>query len=578
MTINYSATDTNVPARWTGLGRPLTAQEFNYDLYNLDSRVATLEGDVTVNVSISDITQPSASTLLVTMTDSTTRGPFSLPTATFRDRGAWAPTTAYLVNDTFIAPDGGLGRVTFDHTSASSFSWGANDGAGHDYYAKMLSAPGNALPSGGATAQILQKSSSADYAVTWGYKLPTGGAQYQVLTKNSATNQDASWGPVDALHVTFEASTASGLVSTNVAAALEELKADIAGGGIALSGLSDVNITEGSGINGYYLQYNSTTAKWVAAAAASNLSGLADVNITEGSGINGYFLQWNNATSKWIAAASSASLSGLSDVNVTEGAGIDGYFLKWSNATSKWVASTTALSGLSDVNVTEGAGIDGYFLKWSNATSKWVASLSGAVATALSGLSDVSVTEGSGINGYVLYWNNSASKWQAKATAASSGSGIQKGDGSGGFAAATAGTDYLAPPSGAALLKANSGGALANATAGTDYGRASIDQNSQSAAYTTVLSDAGKHIYHPSTDANARTFTIDSNANVAYPVGTAITFINETSQAVTIAITSDTLVLAGTGATGSRTLAQYGVATAVKVGSTRWYISGSGLT
>jgi hypothetical protein len=46
--------------------------------------------------------------------------------------------------------------------------------------------------------------------------------------------------------------------------------------------------------------------------------------------------------------------------------------------------------------------------------------------------------------------------------------GVTKGNGSV-LSAATAGTDYLAPPSGTALLKANSGGALANATAGTDY-------------------------------------------------------------------------------------------------------------
>jgi hypothetical protein len=46
--------------------------------------------------------------------------------------------------------------------------------------------------------------------------------------------------------------------------------------------------------------------------------------------------------------------------------------------------------------------------------------------------------------------------------------GITKGNGTA-LSAATAGTDYLAPPSGTALLKANSGGALANATAGTDY-------------------------------------------------------------------------------------------------------------
>lgn len=105
-----------------------------------------------------------------------------------------------------------------------------------------------------------------------------------------------------------------------------------------------------------------------------------------------------------------------------------------------------------------------------------------------------------------------------------------------------------------------------------------VFQNSQSAAYTLVLSDAGKHIYHPASDANARTFTIPANASVAYEIGTTITFINETSQVVTIAITTDTLVLASTGSTGSRSLAQYGVATAIKVTATRWIISGTGLT
>lgn len=104
-----------------------------------------------------------------------------------------------------------------------------------------------------------------------------------------------------------------------------------------------------------------------------------------------------------------------------------------------------------------------------------------------------------------------------------------------------------------------------------------IRQNSQSAAYTTVLTDGGKHILHPAADNNARTFTIDSNANVAYPIGTAITFINEINT-VTISITSDTMTLAGTGSTGNRTLAANGVATAIKTGTTSWWISGTGLT
>jgi hypothetical protein len=113
---------------------------------------------------------------------------------------------------------------------------------------------------------------------------------------------------------------------------------------------------------------------------------------------------------------------------------------------------------------------------------------------------------------------------------------------------------------------------------GTDaVGFRNTPVNSQSADYTLVLADSGKTILHPVSDDNARTFTIPANSSVAYPVGTAITFVNLINT-VTIAITSDTMYLAGDGATGSRTLAAYGVASAVKVASTTWIISGNGLT
>ena len=130
------------------------------------------------------------------------------------------------------------------------------------------------------------------------------------------------------------------------------------------------------------------------------------------------------------------------------------------------------------------------------------------------------------------------------------------------------------------VLGTPSSGTLSSCTVdGTDaVGFRNIPQNSQSAAYTLVLEDAGKHILHPSSDANARTFTIPANASVAYPIGTAISFVNMTSQVVTIAITSDTMNLSSAGSTGSRSLAQYGTATALKIGSTNWIISGSGLT
>lgn len=114
-------------------------------------------------------------------------------------------------------------------------------------------------------------------------------------------------------------------------------------------------------------------------------------------------------------------------------------------------------------------------------------------------------------------------------------------------------------------------------SASVNVGYLEIPQNAQTGSYTAVLADSGKHIYHDAGAATA-TYTINSNANVAYPVGTTLTFINYSTNNVTIAITTDTLVLSPGGSTGSRTLTQYGIATAIKITSTVWLISGTGLT
>lgn len=105
-----------------------------------------------------------------------------------------------------------------------------------------------------------------------------------------------------------------------------------------------------------------------------------------------------------------------------------------------------------------------------------------------------------------------------------------------------------------------------------------VPQNSQGASYNVLLADTGRHLYHAIGQA-AATYTIPTNANVPFSVGAAITFINFSANAVTVAVTStDTLYLSSAGTTGNRTLAQYGIATAVKITSTSWIISGSGLT
>ncbi len=116
-------------------------------------------------------------------------------------------------------------------------------------------------------------------------------------------------------------------------------------------------------------------------------------------------------------------------------------------------------------------------------------------------------------------------------------------------------------------------GTVSTGTSG--FGYMGLPQNATTTgAYTVLAADAGKHIYSTAT----RTITIPANATTAMPVGSTLVFIAGSGATVTIAITSDTLYLAGPGTTGSRTLAAFGMATAVKITATSWIISGNGLT
>lgn len=120
-------------------------------------------------------------------------------------------------------------------------------------------------------------------------------------------------------------------------------------------------------------------------------------------------------------------------------------------------------------------------------------------------------------------------------------------------------------------------------TAASGVGYMGLPQNSTTTgAYRLVAADAGKHIYSTAT----RTITVPGNASggtpqVAFPVGTTIVFVNATGAVLTLSMdgtTTDTLLLAGTGTTGTRTLAAFGMATLLKITSTSWIISGNGLT
>lgn len=164
-------------------------------------------------------------------------------------------------------------------------------------------------------------------------------------------------------------------------------------------------------------------------------------------------------------------------------------------------------------------------------------------------------------------------------TGDSSGALALQGAGNTGITISSSGVPTLVTP----VLGTPTSGTLSNCTVdGTSsVGFRNIPQNAQSGSYTLVLADSGKHIYHASGD-GAATYTIPAASSVAFPIGTAITFVNLSATSISIAITTDTMYLSSAGTTGTRTLAQYGSATAIKVSglssSGIWLISGSALT
>ncbi len=99
--------------------------------------------------------------------------------------------------------------------------------------------------------------------------------------------------------------------------------------------------------------------------------------------------------------------------------------------------------------------------------------------------------------------------------------------------------------------------------------------NSQSVDYTAVLADSAKTILQTGA---SKTVTIPANGSVAYPVGTCLSGIFTNATGGSVAITTDTMTLAGTTNTGTRTVAQNGRWTAQKMTSTTWLISGVGVS
>ena len=493
---------------------------------------------------------------------------------TFIESGTVNGNNGYICT---IAPGGTLGTTPV--------TWAQFSGAGQVIAGTGMSKTGNTLNVNTASAsRIVVGADEIDLATTG-----VAASTYQSVTVDTFGRVTGGTNPTTLAGYNIS----NAYTTTQVDAALA-LKLNLTGGTMSgaiamgaskITGMADPTVAQDAATKNYIdTIFGSTTTAAASAATATTQAGIATTQAgiaTTQAGIS--TTQAGNAATTYTNFNNQylGSLASNPTVNNTGGALVAGN-LYWNSTVSEmrvysgsaWVAAYLPAAG--------------YLALTGGTMTGAITFVGGQTFPGTGTVTSASVVSANGFAGTVATATTTPA-----ITVSTSITGVLKGNGTA-ISAAVAGTDYLtptgtetltnktltAPVLTAPVLGTPASGTLSSCTVdGTnEVGFKNIPQNSQSAAYTLVLADAGKHIFHPSGDANARTYTIPANSSVAYTIGTAITFINMTSQVVTIAITTDTMYLSSAGTTGSRSLARYGSATAIKMTSTTWLISGSGLT
>lgn len=287
------------------------------------------------------------------------------------------------------------------------------------------------------------------------------------------------------------------------------------------------------------------------------ISGVAYLGAPLISGVSGIFL--SGVTSPIISGVSGIFTTSVSGATVTGGSvlatTITGTFISGANITG---VSGTFTDRVSGATVT---GTSGQFTTATAATGVFTTTLSGATITGTTA-QFANVTGGAA--GFTTVTGTTVT-----GTTANFVSGVFTTQVSGAIVAGPTHTGTTAN-----FSSGNFTGTLSGATTRDNIGNVrDIPQNSQTASYTLVSGDAGKHVFTTSG------VTIPSGV---FTVGQAVSIYNNTTGNITITQgTNVTLRQAGASGTGDRTLAQRGLATVLCVSGangTEFVIGGAGLS
>jgi len=203
----------NTTVNYTGKGSPLTSTEGDQNEYKQAVAIVDLQTQMAaVGAGIDTITQPTPNTLLITLTDATVFGPFTLPSAPMNGRGEWLPNVSYNVND-LIFSGNAFYIVETAHTSDTTFDAGATDGLGHDLYGLVfdLSASGAVLKQAASKveANTTHTVTDQDLGAVWNCTNAAGCA----ITIPNDTTYNA---PIDT-EISFRQGTVAGILTFSAA-------------------------------------------------------------------------------------------------------------------------------------------------------------------------------------------------------------------------------------------------------------------------------------------------------------------------------------------------------------------------
>ena len=201
-------------------------------------------------------------------------------------------------------------------------------------------------------------------------------------------------------------------------------------------------------------------------------------------------------------------------------------------------------------------------ITWSNTTDYWTFNKSLEVTT---GIAKITGSEG-GTSQLLMYadeGDDNADKWKLEST---TGGEFKINTSSTGSWVTAININSLGDATFIGAVNASAG-----AVSDSKGNVRNIPQLAKSAQHTLVAADSGKHVF-------SSTGGWIINASTSFPVGDAVTLINNSGSAQTLTVTGVTCYNAADATTGNRTVAARGVATIICVASDVYHISGGGLT